>query len=113
MTWEEFLKLIGKTRRNYFRKGLALPDYSIAFTECELNANAMLYKDGKDGNKYCVLRPENCDLYCNTRFGCDFPKLEPNSRVEVFVTNGAFVSDEVFADFCRVLADSGLTLIRT
>ena len=93
MTWQEFLKLIGKTRRNYFRKGFALPDYSIAFTECELNANAMLYKEGKGDLKYCVFREENSDRYSNTRFGCDFPRLEPSDRVEVFVTNGVFISD--------------------
>ena len=94
MTWQDFLNLIGKTRRNYFRKGFALPDFSIAFTECELNANQMLYKDGKDGNKYCVLRPDKCDQYCNTRFDCDFPKLEPNSPVVIFTTNGAFMSED-------------------
>ena len=94
MTWDAFLHVITKTRRNYFRKGLALPDYSIAFTECELNANAMLYKEGKGDLKYCFFREDNSDQYCNTRFGCDFPRLELTSPVEVFETNGAFISDD-------------------
>ena len=95
MTWQDFLKLIGGTRRNYFRRGLALdPDFKIVFTESEHNANGMFYKDGKQGSGRCVFRPDKCDIYCQTRFGCDFPKLEPDSPVVIFTTNGAFVSDE-------------------
>ncbi|MBR1579110.1 MAG: CapA family protein [Selenomonadaceae bacterium] len=94
-TWQEFLNLIGKTRRNYFRKGIALDrDFKLAFTETELNANTMLYKDGKDGNKNCVFRSERCDEYCRTRFGCEFPKLNANDPVVMFETVGAFVSDD-------------------
>ena len=95
ITWQEFLNLIGKTRRNYFRKGIALDlDFKIAFTECELNGNTMLYKDGKDGNKNCVFRDDRCDEYCRTRFNCEFPRLEPNDMVTVFETVGAFVADD-------------------
>ena len=95
MTWQDFLGLIGKTRRNYFRKGIALdPDFKIAFTECELNGNSMIYKDGKAGGKYCVFRPDRSDEYCRQRFDCDFPKLNAGDPVVVFETVGAFVSDE-------------------
>lgn len=95
MTWEDFIHLIHKTRRNYFRKGVALdPDFKIAFTESELNGNSMLYRDGKQGSAVCLIRPERCDEYCRTRFDCEFPKLNPTDPVVVFETVGAFVSDE-------------------
>ena len=95
MTWQGFLELLGKTRRNYLRKGVALdPDFNIVFTESEHNANAMFFKDGKEGSKYCVIHDERCNEYCRTRFNLDFPKLEANAPVVVFETMGAFVSDE-------------------
>ena len=92
MTWENFIKLLEKTRRNYFRRGLALDsDYKIAFTETEMNANYMLYKDGKTGSKKCIFRQNYSDDYCEKRFGCKFPTPEPNQTVEIFETCGAFV----------------------
>ncbi len=94
-TWADFLKLLGKTRRNYFRFGVAFDsNYDIAITESELNANALLYKDGKEGSANCVFRAERCNEYCQTRFNCDMPKLEPTSIVEIFKTAGVFVSEE-------------------
>ncbi len=95
MTWSDFLKLIGRTRRNYFRQGVALdPEYKIAFTESELNANAMIYRDGKEGSKFCVLRPKRFDEYHQTRFNKEFAEPEPTSTVVVFRTEGAFISDD-------------------
>ena len=92
MTWEEFLKLIGKTRRNYFRYGLALDaDFNIAFTESELNANAMLYKED---NANCTFRPEHFEEYCQKRFKRSFNTPEPSSRVTIFNTAGVFITDD-------------------
>lgn len=95
MTWAEFLKLIGKTRRNYFRQGVALDlEYNVAFTESELNANAMLYRDGKEGSKYCVVRPKRFEEYYKTRFERECQMPAPNDPVVVFTTNGLFISDD-------------------
>lgn len=95
MTWQDFNKLLGETRRNYFRRGLALDeDYKIAFTETEMNANYMLYKDGKTGSKNCIFRQNYSDDYCEKRFGCKFPTPEPNQTVEIFETCGAFVQED-------------------
>ena len=94
MTWANFISLLGKTRRNYFRKGLALDaDYKIAFTEQEMNANSMLYKDGKEGSGRCVFRKDRSDGYCQKRFGCDFPALEDSAPVEIFEADGAFLQE--------------------
>src|SRR5690606_11813800 len=42
--WAGVQRIMERTKRNYFRRGLALsPDFSVAFLEQELNANAMLY----------------------------------------------------------------------
>ena len=94
-TFADFLKLIGNTRRNYFRLGVALDlDYNIAITESELNANALIYKDGKEGSANCVFRPERFDEFCKARFNRDMPKLEQSSPVAVFKTAGVFVSED-------------------
>ena len=90
MTWQEFTTEVGKTRRNYFRRGIALPDFSIAFTEQELNANLMLYNTEGGRGKF---NQEFADRYCKTRFGREFPKLEPETQIVVFDTAGAFIAD--------------------
>lgn len=89
MTWQDFNNLIGKTRRNYFKRGVALrPDFSIAFTELELNANLMFFDGQKSKGAF---NADNADAYCRARFNRDFPKLNPSDPVAVFETNGAFV----------------------
>lgn len=94
-TWSEFLRRVEGTRRNYFRQGVALDtDYKIAFTECELNGNAILFKDGKEGSAKGVFRPERLNEYCKTRFNCAAPTLELFSPVEIFTTAGAFISED-------------------
>lgn len=94
-TWADFNKLLGKTRRNYFRFGVAFDsNYNIAITESELNGNALIYKGGKEGSANCVFRAERCNKYCQTRFNCTLPKFEPTSIVEIFKTAGVFVSEE-------------------
>ena len=95
VTWELFIKILNRTRRNYFRYGIALDlDFKIAFTECELNGNSMLYKDGKEGSANCVFRPDLCNRYCKIRFDCDFPNMEPTSPVVIFTTAGVFFSED-------------------
>lgn len=92
MTWAQFNKLIEDTRRNYFRRGLALDsEYKFAFTEMEMNGNSMLYQGGKEGSPKCVFRQKFSDKYCQRRYGCDFPTPQAEDIVEVFDTQGAFV----------------------
>ncbi|MBR6012847.1 MAG: glycosyltransferase [Selenomonadaceae bacterium] len=94
ITWENFIKLVEDTRRNYFRKGLALDsDYKIAFTEMEMNGNAMLYQGGKEGSAYGVFRQNRSDTYCQKRFGMDFPTPSPTDTVEIFETQGVFIQE--------------------
>ena len=91
MTWAQFNNLIGTIRRNYFKRGLALsPDFSIAFTELELNANLMLFDVKNDKG---VLNIEAANDYCRARFNRDFPALNPDSPVAVFDTEGVFIID--------------------
>src|SRR5690606_6106892 len=43
-TWKELTSRLARTKRNYFRMGVALDaELRFAFLEPELNANAMLY----------------------------------------------------------------------
>lgn len=94
ITWEYFMTLLDKTGRNYFRKGISLDnDYKIAFTEQELNANCMLFRDGKEGTIYSVFRKEKFDDYCKKRFGCDFPTPKLLEEIEIFETQGLFVQE--------------------
>lgn len=94
ITWENFLSLLDGTRRNYFRKGLAIDDdYKIALTEQEMNGNYMFYREGKDGSSNCVFRKDKFDAYCQKRFGCDFPTPESLQTVEIFETCGAFIQE--------------------
>lgn len=90
VTWAEFLRTIEKTRRNYFRQGVAFDtDYKIALTESELNANEILFKDD---SKNCAFNAERLNAYCQSRFACAAPTLELFSPVEIFTTEGIFIT---------------------
>ena len=92
-TWANLVKEIESTRRNYFRKGIALDlEWRLALTEMELNANAMLYQSGNISKGR--INEKNWTAYCRKRFGCDFPKLSPESPVVLFTTEGAFLDTE-------------------
>ncbi|MBQ7618246.1 MAG: hypothetical protein IJS50_05165 [Desulfovibrio sp.] len=91
ISWNDFKKNVEHTRRNYFRKGIALESsFTIAFTEMELNANAMLYQAGdiRTGK----IHEKNCKIYCQRRFGCPWPNLAAEQTVVEFTTKAAFVS---------------------
>ena len=95
-TWAGFIDQIGKTKRNYFRKGLALDqNFALAFTESELNANIMLFADGDGGSPFCVFRQDRSDEYCRRRYKCDFPTPAPSNAVYLFSTNGTFIADDL------------------
>ncbi len=93
LPWNEAEQRITATRRNYFRQGLALdPGYETAFTEQELNANAMLYSGGD--NPKGLFNVKNSARYCRRRFGRELPELGPETRVELFGVQGAFCKED-------------------
>ncbi|REN19374.1 hypothetical protein DSI41_10620, partial [Mycobacterium tuberculosis] len=59
-------------KRNYFRLGLAFDkDFAQAFTEQELNANAMLCGDSTI--PHSVVNVRNFEVYGQARFQCSPP----------------------------------------
>ena len=66
--WVQFKGQLASVKRNYFRLGLAFDkDFELAFTEQELNANAML--SGDSTIAHAVVNPRNFELYADARFG--------------------------------------------
>lgn len=95
LTWADFIGRVQKTRRNWFRRGLALDkNYQIAFLEQELNANLILYDDTQE-KPQGDFRFDRADAYCLKRFGCDFPRLADTDEVEIFDTAGVFIADKM------------------
>ncbi len=92
VTWAEFVDTVKNTRRNFFRKGIALENYQIAFMEQELNANLILCNDAlkSDNGEFVAAK---ADAYCMKRFGCKFPTLVDTDTIEIFETCAAFIED--------------------
>ncbi|WP_105103777.1 CapA family protein [Microbulbifer pacificus] len=91
LDWRQLHQRFEKTKRGYFRYGLALDDtWNIAFLEQELNGNAMLY----GGNKieHVVVNKRNFRAYTDRRFGrktiLDFADTSP---VTLLHTEGVFL----------------------
>jgi UDP-N-acetylmuramyl pentapeptide synthase len=88
--WVQFKGQLASVKRNYFRLGLAFDkDFELAFTEQELNANAML--SGDSTIAHAVVNPRNFELYADARFGrrlsLDLPGDQP---VFLLATVGLF-----------------------
>jgi len=105
VSWERLLEQLALTRRNYFRMGLALDsEFDIAFTEQELNANAMLYTGGNVG--HAALNRHNFETYAQVRFGASQPlELPPAGPAYLLSMRGVFCQDDGVA---HPLAGSGL-----
>ncbi|MBF0627876.1 MAG: YheC/YheD family protein [Magnetococcales bacterium] len=90
--WSGFHVRLAKTKRNYFRHGLALdPGLKIAFLEQELHANAMLY--GGDEFEEGRLNSGNFTRYATARYGKNFtPDFTPTNTVHLLTTEGLFVA---------------------
>ncbi|WP_338149516.1 Mur ligase family protein [Agrobacterium pusense] len=104
-TWARLRLLLGKVKRNYFRFGIALDStFRHAFTEQELNANAMLYGGNTLPNS--LLNEKNFNLYARTRYE-DLPTIDfsHNEAIFLFSTKGVFC-DETGA--LHVLGGTGL-----
>src|SRR5690606_12447457 len=92
--WGDLRVLLEKTKRNYFRFGLALDsELRFVFTEQELNANAMLYGGNKIAN--AVLNETNFSRYAKARHP-DLPPLEFRDDQPVYILNmrGIFCDEQ-------------------
>jgi glycosyltransferase involved in cell wall biosynthesis len=89
-TWASLNKRLTKTKRNYFRFGLALDaGFTQALTEQELNANAMLYPGQTQAA--AQLQPKNFTRYLQQRFGSRLkPDFSADRPVWVLATRGVF-----------------------
>ncbi|MDH0125994.1 Mur ligase family protein [Brucella intermedia] len=104
VTLKELRLLLKKTKRNYFRCGIAFDsDLRIAFLEQELNGNAMLY--GGSNIAHAVLNENNFNIYARKRYG-DSVSLDfgDNAKVFLFSTNGFFIDEN---EACHQLESSG------
>ncbi|MDX3927489.1 MAG: Mur ligase family protein [Shinella sp.] len=91
LTWAMLRARLARTKRNYFRHGVALDrEFKAAFLEQELNANAMLY--GGNTVTHAVVNEKNFRIGTERKFGdlaVDF-----SDRAEIF----AFSTRAVFCD---------------
>ncbi|WP_341887102.1 Mur ligase family protein [Variovorax sp. YR752] len=90
MDWTQFKTQLTAVKRNYFRLGLAFDqDFGFAFTEQELNANAMLCGDSTIAHS--VVNVRNFDVYAQARFEHTLPLEESSERtVYLLATVGVF-----------------------
>jgi hypothetical protein len=90
MDWTQFKTQLTAVKRNYFRLGLAFDkDFALAFTEQELNANAML--SGDSTIAHSVVNPRNFEVYGQARFERTPPlDMAPDQPVYLLATVGVF-----------------------
>jgi len=93
-TWKELRAILARTKRNYFRYGLALDrEMKVAFTEMELNANAALY--GGNAIAHAVLNEKNFALYARTRYpDMPVPSFADEDEVFILSTRGVFCGED-------------------
>lgn len=90
MDWAQFKTQLTAVKRNYFRLGLAFDkDFALAFTEQELNANAMLCGDSTI--PHSVVNARNFEVYGQARFQSSPPLDMPSDQpVYLLATVGVF-----------------------
>ncbi|RRH86590.1 Mur ligase [Variovorax beijingensis] len=90
MDWAQFKAQLAGVKRNYFRLGLAFDqDFETAFTEQELNANAML--SGDSTIAHAVVNARNFEAYAQARFARALTlELPADRRVYLLATVGVF-----------------------
>ncbi|AGU51703.1 putative Mur ligase [Variovorax paradoxus B4] len=90
MDWAQFKAQLAGVKRNYFRLGLAFDqDFETAFTEQELNANAML--SGDSTIAHAVVNARNFEAYGQARFARALTlELPADQRVYLLATVGVF-----------------------
>lgn len=94
LTWQELNTTLEKTKRNYYRKGIALDEnFTTALLEQELNANAVLY--AAPDVLHAQLNQQNLATYLKNRFGRKKRLvISPNDPVFVFQTRALFINGE-------------------
>jgi UDP-N-acetylmuramyl pentapeptide synthase len=105
MDWAQLKAQLAAVKRNYFRLGLAFDkDFETAFTEQELNANAMLYVDSTVA--HAVVNTRNFEVYGQARFA-RAPTLElpADQPVYLLATVGVFCQPDCVV---HKLAGTGL-----
>jgi UDP-N-acetylmuramyl pentapeptide synthase len=90
LDWAQLKHQLAGVKRNYFRLGLAFDqNFELAFTEQELNANAMLCGDSTIA--HAVVNQRNFEAYAQERFQrpvpLDFP---PDKQVFLLAVVGLF-----------------------
>lgn len=92
-TWRDLRAMLAQVKRNYFRFGLALDQgLRFAFTEQELNANAMLY--GGNSLAHAVVNEKNFAFYARTKYPTlPFDLFQDDDEVFVFSTKGVFFDE--------------------
>lgn len=89
-SWQQAEQLMTRTKRNYFRYGIALDaDFRYPLLEQEINANAVLYAGHQV--EHARLNPGNYRVYTRARFGKAQPVPEPAQQVGLFTTRGFFM----------------------
>ncbi|MDR1489397.1 MAG: hypothetical protein LBS65_02765 [Desulfovibrio sp.] len=112
MTWELFQQRLDKTKRGYFRYGIALdPAFRVLLTEQECNANAIFH--GGARVELARFNPGNFSVYARWRFpeGA-LPPSSPETPVWLISTAGAYCgADGTVCDLPGPARDkrSGLT----
>jgi UDP-N-acetylmuramoyl-tripeptide--D-alanyl-D-alanine ligase len=93
-SWGELRPLLARTKRNYFRNGLALDaQFTGAFLEQELNSNAMLY--GGNAIEHAVVNEKNFMAYAKKKYGSEFSVDFADAKgVFIFSTRGVFCGDD-------------------
>lgn len=112
-TWQALEGLLEKTKRNYFRLGLALDaGFERALLEQELNANAIFYGGNKIDN--AVLNLGNFAKYMKTRFP-NRPEAEFQSHdpVHLFSGEGAILDHGVVHQLYPTGRDAGRRVVPT
>ncbi|WP_336961455.1 CapA family protein [Sphingobium aquiterrae] len=91
-TWGMLRELLARTKRNYFRLGIALDaECRHGFLETEINANAMLY--GGPKIDHCIVNEKNVRRYARLRHGLGQVDLADDAPVWLFSSRGLFVAD--------------------
>jgi len=93
-TWAGLKILLKSTKRNYFRLGVALDNrFKFAFTEMELNANAMLY--GGTTVNHAVVNEKNFHAYARSKYrDLSADLFRDDGEVFVFSTQGVFCDED-------------------
>ena len=91
--WRDLRARLGRTKRNYFRLGIALDNkLERAFLEAEVNANAMFY--GGKGHPTATLNEANFRRYTRIRHGIDAIDVSDDAPVWLFSTAGLFQGND-------------------